>query len=49
VWKSVGLMADEKYTDVPIVFEDVRFHRATSIPKQGLCNSSLHCECVWQI
>ncbi|PNF24204.1 hypothetical protein B7P43_G16135, partial [Cryptotermes secundus] len=35
VWKSVGLMTGQNYTEVPIVFEDVRFHRATSIPKQG--------------
>ncbi|PNF15064.1 hypothetical protein B7P43_G16762, partial [Cryptotermes secundus] len=28
-------MTGQNYTEVPIVFEDVRFHRATSIPKQG--------------
>jgi hypothetical protein len=39
VWKSVGLMTGQNYAEVPIVFEDVRFHRATSIPKQGLCNN----------
>jgi hypothetical protein len=42
VWKSVGLMTGQHYTEVPIVFEDVRFHKATSIPKQGLCDSIVH-------
>jgi hypothetical protein len=35
-------MNGQNYTEVPIVFEDVQFHRATSIPKQGLCNSIVH-------
>ncbi|KAK3908916.1 Fatty acid synthase [Frankliniella fusca] len=35
VWETVGLMRGEIYTDVNIVFEDVRFHRATNISKEG--------------
>jgi hypothetical protein len=48
VWKSVGLMTGQDYTDVPIVFEDVRFNRATIIPKQGLYNGTVLyiCKCV---
>jgi hypothetical protein len=42
VWKSVGLMNEQNYTEIPIVFEDVRFHRTTSIPKEGSCNSIVH-------
>ncbi|XP_069677436.1 fatty acid synthase-like isoform X2 [Periplaneta americana] len=35
VWESVGLMCGQLYTEVPVVFENVQFHRATSIPKEG--------------
>jgi hypothetical protein len=42
VWKSVGLITGKHYTNVPIVFEDVQFHRATIIPEQGSCNSIIH-------
>jgi hypothetical protein len=42
VWKSVGLMTGKHYTDVPIVFEDVQFQKAISIPKQGSCNNIIH-------
>jgi fatty acid synthase len=42
VWKSVGLMVGQTYTDVPVVFEDVHFHRATTIPKEGMYNSTVH-------
>ncbi|XP_034230761.1 fatty acid synthase-like [Thrips palmi] len=35
VWETVGLMRGEIYTDMNIVFEDVRFHRATNISKDG--------------
>jgi hypothetical protein len=31
-------MTGQIHTNVPVVFEDVRFHRATNIPKEGLCN-----------
>lgn len=29
-------MRGELYTDVSVVFEDVRFHRATNLPKDGM-------------
>nr|CAD7400388.1 unnamed protein product [Timema cristinae] len=35
VWESIGLMNGQLYTDVPIVFENIRFQRATNIPKEG--------------
>jgi hypothetical protein len=28
-------MKGQMYTEIPIVFEEVRFHRATNIPKEG--------------
>jgi hypothetical protein len=28
-------MNGQVYTEIPVVFEDVRFHRATIIPKEG--------------
>ncbi|CAH0385876.1 unnamed protein product [Bemisia tabaci] len=34
-WETVGLMRGELYTEVPVIFENVRFHRATNIPKDG--------------
>ncbi|XP_011305442.1 fatty acid synthase [Fopius arisanus] len=33
VWETVGLMRGARYTEVPIVFEDVRFLRATTLFK----------------
>ena len=35
VWESVAIMNRQMYTEIPVVFEDVRFHRATNIPKEG--------------
>jgi hypothetical protein len=35
VWESVALMNRQMYTEIPVVFEDVRFHRSTNIPKEG--------------
>jgi hypothetical protein len=35
VWKSVALMKGRTYSEIPIVFEEVQFHRATNIPKEG--------------
>lgn len=35
VWETVGMMRGELYTEVPVVFENVRFLRATNIPKDG--------------
>ena len=35
VWQTVATMNGQMYTEIPVVFEDVRFHRATNIPKEG--------------
>ncbi|XP_075218277.1 fatty acid synthase 3 [Lycorma delicatula] len=35
VWETFGMMRGELYTEVPVVFENVRFQRATNIPKDG--------------
>ncbi|KAJ9600110.1 hypothetical protein L9F63_009586, partial [Diploptera punctata] len=35
VWESVGLLHGQLYTDLSVVFENVQFHRATNIPKDG--------------
>ena len=35
VWESVAIMNGHVYTEIPIVFESVRFHRATIIPQEG--------------
>lgn len=34
-WETVGMMRGELYTEVSVVFEDVKFLRATTIPKEG--------------
>jgi hypothetical protein len=35
VWESVAILNRQLYTEIPIVFEDVRFHRATNLPEEG--------------
>lgn len=35
VWETVGMMRGELYTDVSVVFEDIKFLRATTFPKDG--------------
>ncbi|CAH0713521.1 unnamed protein product, partial [Brenthis ino] len=35
VWETLGMMMGELYTEVSVVFENVRFQRATNIPKEG--------------
>ncbi|KAL0266678.1 UNVERIFIED_CONTAM: hypothetical protein PYX00_009160 [Menopon gallinae] len=35
VWETIGMMRGELYTQLSIVFENVRFNRATNIPKEG--------------
>jgi len=30
------IMNRQMYTEIPVVFEDVHFHRATNIPKEGM-------------
>ncbi|CAI6352158.1 unnamed protein product [Macrosiphum euphorbiae] len=34
-WETLALMRGELYSEVPVVFENVRFQRATNIPKDG--------------
>ncbi|XP_066594557.1 fatty acid synthase [Prorops nasuta] len=35
VWETIGMMKGELYTEISIVFEDIRFLRATTLPKDG--------------
>ncbi|XP_021929696.1 fatty acid synthase-like isoform X3 [Zootermopsis nevadensis] len=35
VWESIGIMNSQVHTELPVVFEDVQFHRVTNIPKEG--------------
>ncbi|XP_067206011.1 fatty acid synthase-like [Linepithema humile] len=35
VWETMGMLKSLSYTDMPIVFENVKFIRATHFPKQG--------------
>ncbi|CAH1394198.1 unnamed protein product, partial [Nezara viridula] len=35
VWETMGLMKGEHYTEVPVVFENIRFQRATNMSKDG--------------
>lgn len=41
-------MTEQVYTEMSVVFEDVRFHRATKIPKEGMYNNTL-CQCLFLI
>lgn len=34
-WETLALMQGELYSEMPVVFENVRFQRATNIPKDG--------------
>lgn len=34
VWKMVGMLNGKLYSNIPVVFEDVRFLRATLLPEQ---------------
>ncbi|XP_063988184.1 fatty acid synthase-like [Diachasmimorpha longicaudata] len=36
IWETVGMMRGEMYTEVPVVFEDVKFLRATTVSKESL-------------
>ncbi|XP_063988124.1 fatty acid synthase-like isoform X2 [Diachasmimorpha longicaudata] len=33
IWETIGMMRGELYTELPVVFEDVRFLRATTLSK----------------
>uniref|UniRef100_T1H7Z0 Carrier domain-containing protein n=1 Tax=Rhodnius prolixus TaxID=13249 RepID=T1H7Z0_RHOPR len=35
VWETVSMLRGETFHEVPIVFENVRFHRATNLSKDG--------------
>ncbi|CAK1589934.1 unnamed protein product [Parnassius mnemosyne] len=35
VWETFALMRGKVYNELSVVFEDIRLHRATTIPKQG--------------
>ncbi|XP_048505770.1 fatty acid synthase-like [Athalia rosae] len=35
IWETLGMMHGEIYTELSVMFEDVRFHRAATIPKEG--------------
>lgn len=35
VWETLGMMMGELFTEVSVVFENIRFQRATNIPKEG--------------
>lgn len=41
VWETIGMMCGELYTEVSVVFEDVKFLRATTIPKEGTVELTL--------
>ncbi|XP_048505788.1 fatty acid synthase-like [Athalia rosae] len=35
IWETLGMMQGEIYTELSVMFEDVRFHRAATVPKTG--------------
>ncbi|KAI4485852.1 hypothetical protein M0804_006341 [Polistes exclamans] len=35
VWETLGMMIGQLYTEVPVVFTNIKFIRATTIPKEG--------------
>ncbi|XP_053598737.1 fatty acid synthase [Microplitis demolitor] len=41
VWETIGMMKGELYTEVSVVFDDVKFLRATTIPKEGIVEVTL--------
>lgn len=41
VWETIGLMNGEDYSDLSVVFEDVKFLRATNVPKEGTVQLSI--------
>ncbi|XP_044017899.1 fatty acid synthase-like [Aphidius gifuensis] len=41
IWETVGMMKGELYTEVSIVFEDIKFLRATTLPKEGIVEITL--------
>ncbi|GLV38468.1 Fatty acid synthase 3 [Carabus blaptoides fortunei] len=35
IWETLGLIRGQLYTDLPVVFENVKFHRATYLPQKN--------------
>lgn len=35
VWETLGMLQGKMYTEVSVIFEDIKFIRATHIPKEG--------------
>lgn len=35
VWETIGMLRRQVHTEIPVVFEDVRFHRVTHVQNQG--------------
>ncbi|KAL2719273.1 fatty acid synthase-like [Vespula squamosa] len=35
VWQTLGMMIGKMYTDISVVIENVKFNRATTLPKEG--------------
>ncbi|XP_011858702.1 PREDICTED: fatty acid synthase-like [Vollenhovia emeryi] len=33
LWERIGTLRNQEYSDVPVVFEDITFHRATTLSK----------------
>ena len=46
MWESVAIMNRQVYTEIPVVFEDVHFHRATNIPKDGTYCGAVGWSCM---
>ncbi|GLV33211.1 Fatty acid synthase 3 [Carabus blaptoides fortunei] len=37
VWETLGLIRDQKYTDLPVIFENIKYHKTTYIPSKDGC------------
>lgn len=35
VWETLGMMMGEFYTETSVVMENIKFNRATTVPKEG--------------
>ncbi|KAJ8679083.1 hypothetical protein QAD02_014870 [Eretmocerus hayati] len=41
IWETIGMMRGEMYSEVSVIFEDVKFLRATTVPKDGKVDFTL--------
>lgn len=41
IWETISLMGGELHSEVSVVFEDVKFLRATTMPKEGTVQFTL--------